>query len=192
MNQGWWFNRWHRAGVFFYYCINWADGRCVMEQTPPTNFIKRALGSWGWALGKHLRELHCPCPFKFAFFQMLCGAVFSSIFFSPEYHFPWAGSDSAKHSMLLIVHQCMHEEGHKHQAAYTGSVMENGGIRAVSSLIYIYSFIKYPKWTFLTLHWAWTPESFQEDLIRYTGAGFDGFAHQFATMSILHGWSKIK
>lgn len=71
------------------------------------------------------------------------------MFFSSENHFPWAGSDSAKHLMLLIRHQCMHEEGHKHpgdtQAAYTGSVMENVGITAVSSLIYIYSSIKYPK-----------------------------------------------
>lgn len=45
------------------------------------------------------------------------------MFFSHEKSFPWAGSDSARPLMLLVRHQCLLEEGHKHpsdiQAAYT-------------------------------------------------------------------------
>lgn len=78
---------------------------------------------------------------------MLCEVVFNYMFFSHEKSFPWAGSDSARPLMLLVRHQCLLEEGHKHpsdiQAAYTEFVMENMGVRAVSSFIYVCTHIPF-------------------------------------------------
>lgn len=60
------------------------------------------------SIWKTPEELHWACTFKFAFFQMLCEAVFNFVFISPEKRFPGAGSDSARHLVLSMRHQCMH------------------------------------------------------------------------------------